>query len=71
VIRMANTYTAAIPLFEREAEKIRAAYDEAVRNEGVVSVERILQRDDDIERCQWAIEMLHAAWVADSIPPIL
>jgi hypothetical protein len=65
---MTNTFTDAIGIFEREAGKIRAAYDADVRREGVVSVERILQRDDEVERCSWAIELLHAAWAKDNPP---
>jgi hypothetical protein len=65
---MTNTFTDAIGIFEREAWLIRAAYDAEVRRGVPVSVDRVIQRDDAIGQCQWAIELLHKAWVKDNPP---
>lgn len=70
---MTNAFTKSIALFEADAAATRAEYFKELRQDGKLSLSRILQRDEEIERSLWAIELLHAAHVKqvklDSISP--
>jgi hypothetical protein len=59
-----HTLATAIEVFEREAVEARLAYNlEAPLNSAYsTTLGRILERDDKIERCLWAIELLQDAY---------
>ena len=61
-----NAYTKAIEIFEEEAVKIGKAHRAVPPASDYISaLAKIEARDADMERCQWAIETIQAAYVAE------
>ena len=58
--------TQAIVVFEQEAVRIKLDYRASLYVPGEINLQSIEQRDEQIERCLWAIDLLHKAYITST-----
>lgn len=56
-----SCYTKAIAVFEEEGERIRQKYLDKASGSTKLSLAEAVERDEELNRCQWAIDLLHEA----------
>lgn len=62
-----NSITLAIEVFESKATEIHLAYANKIKTNVCISLEAIEERDEQISKCLWAIETLHAAHIDQKV----
>lgn len=61
-----HSLTQAITVFEQEAVRVKLDYRASLYSSEDVNSHAIEQRDEQIERCLWAIELLHKAYITST-----